>query len=166
MANKLENLFKEGKESSLMTSSVSLVKTSRTWLGQIKEKEKYARLFLRAKNNLALCLAFSLWPSPEDIADADKFSKENYDLAQNNMQGERPKYIYEATRALVLLRFSKDRREAEEIYKNLLSEVNRDGISVFDIPRWAREEITENKKFIERILELRERYPKIKNRHQ
>ena len=135
--------------------SISFGRLGLMRLSEIKEKEKYTGLPLKAKNNLAVCITFCLWPSAEDRKAALEFSEENYQIAQNNTHTESPKYIYEATRALVLLRFSKNSGAAEKIHNELLNQVIEDGIDKSKVPKKAREEISENKKFIEKIIKLK-----------
>ncbi len=115
----------------------------------INDGGKYLDFILKCKNNLVVALTFLFKPSEEDIKQAQKVSRELHQFVLDKKKSNvLPNYGFEATRALVLLRYpenANDRERSKAIYEKLLGPDS-------DIPEEDRSEIRKNKNLVEKIL--------------
>lgn len=149
-----DSLGRDKLDSGLVKTSAQLSRKAMEGLSGVHDKDAYKPTFIKCQNNLAVALAFFFNPSDSDIEDARNISCSLY--SKRKEQSLWPDYAFEATRALVLLRYHKSTLEKDfalGIYKTLLEERH-------DIPDSAISQIIENKKYIEDILDYNEKSKK------
>ncbi|OHA12368.1 MAG: hypothetical protein A3J10_02570 [Candidatus Sungbacteria bacterium RIFCSPLOWO2_02_FULL_54_10] len=84
----MKNLFKVHKESGFIQQSIKFGEIAQKRFDRLEGKDKYTKLLLRIKNNLAIFLAFRFQPTEEDAKKADALCQEIDQLIKENEKNE------------------------------------------------------------------------------